>query len=54
MERQYAEFVDLLLASGADVEATDQYGDTALLRAVEIGSIHMINKLIHHGADIEV
>ena len=54
VERQYADFVDLLLVNGADVEATDQYGDTALLRAVEVGSIQMINKLLDHGADIEV
>lgn len=43
--------VDLLLANGADVEQTDDYGHTALLAAMRSGNLAKAKRLLAHGAD---
>ena len=44
--------VDALIRSGADVNAKDFRGDTALVRAVAYGHTAIVNRLIAAGADL--
>ena len=44
--------VRYLLAEGADVNAREQFGDTALTEATYFGHLALINELLAHGADI--
>src|SRR5207237_509312 len=44
--------VRLLLAHGADVNATDPYGDTALMTGAGRGSLAIVQLLLSHGADV--
>jgi uncharacterized protein len=50
--RRSAECVQLLLAKGADVNAVDAAGETALMcAAAEIDSAELVQLLLQHGAD---
>ena len=46
--------VKLLLAQGADVNARDSYGQTALMRAAHKGDYQVAVFLVEHGADLDV
>ena len=47
------DIVKLLIASGADVTAMDDYGVSALRCAVEEGDFEIASLLISHGANVE-
>ena len=44
--------VRLLIQNGASVNAQDAMGNTALMYAVQKGSIETVKTLLEHGADI--
>lgn len=44
--------VEKLIAAGADVNATDNYNNTALMQAAYCGHIKVLEKLIENGADV--
>ena len=46
----YEDIVIMLIKSGADVDARDKYGWTALMLAKERGRIEIVNLLKHYGA----
>lgn len=46
--------VRLLLAAGADVNARDHYGQTALMLAAHAGQHEIVETLIAHRADLNV
>ena len=51
---QYAvsvEFIEWLLQHGADIEAADSYGRTALYRHAQVRQPEKIRILLQHGAD---
>jgi ankyrin repeat protein len=52
--REQAAIVRLLLRNGADVEAMDAYGATALHYAVEFDTEQALMVLLEHGADVDV
>jgi ankyrin repeat protein len=52
--REQAAFVRLLIRNGADVEAMDAYGATALHYAVDFYSEQALMVLLEHGADVDV
>ncbi|KAF2903176.1 hypothetical protein ILUMI_03014 [Ignelater luminosus] len=45
--------VMFLLSKGADIEAKDNFEETALLRVARNGDLHMTESLLSKGADIE-
>lgn len=45
--------IDRLLAGGQDVDATDGYSQTALMRASHAGRIEVVELLIARGADLD-
>ena len=47
-----SDVVRYLLAEGADVNAREQLGDTALTEAAYYGHEALVNELLAHGADI--
>lgn len=47
------EVVGLLLSLGADANAADDHGITALHRAVQSGSLRTVRRLVEAGADLE-
>ena len=49
-----SEVVELLLSLGADANAADSEGITALHRAVQSGSVPTVRRLVEAGADLEV
>ena len=51
--RHVAAAVDHLLDAGADPNATDINGKTALMLAVEANNIPMVDRLLREGADIQ-
>jgi uncharacterized protein len=51
-ELGYLEIVDLLLDRGADIEATDDLGQRALLSAARFGRTEVVRCLLDRGADI--
>lgn len=48
------EILDFLIAKGADVNATDDEGTTALMTAGGEGFVPIVQTLLDHGADLEV
>ena len=48
----HAEVAELLIGRGADVNATDLYGGTALIEAVMVGNGPVLRLLIEAGADL--
>jgi|GEM_PF-671084 len=50
-ETNDANRVASLLADGADIDARNEHGMTALMRAASCGRIHMVRALLKHGAD---
>jgi uncharacterized protein len=51
-ELGYLEIVDLLLDRGADIEATDDLGQRALLSVARFGRTEVVRRLLDRGADI--
>ena len=51
-ELGYLEIVDLLLDRGADIEATDDLGQRALLSAARFGRTEVVRRLLDRGANI--
>ncbi len=47
------EFVDFLLARGADIDAKNRWGETALIQAAEEGDREFVDFLLARGADID-
>ena len=47
-----SDVVRYLLAEGADVNAREQLGDTALTEATYYGHLALIKELLSHGADV--
>ncbi len=45
--------ISRLLATGQDVDATDGYSQTALMRASHAGRVEAVGLLIAHGADLD-
>jgi ankyrin repeat protein len=45
--------IDVLLSRGADVNATDEDGTTALMHAAELGCVSVAQRLLDKGADLE-
>jgi ankyrin repeat protein len=43
-----------LLEEGADVNARDRYGQTALMLAAHAGHLEVVERLIAHGANLDV
>ncbi|CZR48711.1 uncharacterized protein FPRO_03968 [Fusarium proliferatum ET1] len=50
----YRQILELLLQSGADVNACDEDGDSPLHMASLIGSTDMVENLIKNGADVDI
>ena len=46
------EMVRFLVANGAEINAQDNSGETALIKAVRIGALEVIRLLVENGADI--
>jgi ankyrin repeat protein len=51
---EYIEMVNLLLEAGADVNAQDELGFTALIWASQWGHTAVVKLLIEEGADINI
>ena len=49
-----ADIIKLLVEKGADINAQDGRGCTALMRAAYIGYPELVNFLLEHGADKSV
>lgn len=49
--KETAQIVDLLLAAGADVKSRDEFGNTPLSMAVELGQVSLMRAFLEHGAD---
>jgi ankyrin repeat protein len=47
------EAIDVLLSRGADVNATDEDGSTALMHAAGLGFAPIVQRLLDKGADLE-
>src|SRR5262249_55545029 len=47
------EAIDVLLARGADVNAADEEGTTALMHAAGLGFVSIVQRLLDKGADLE-
>jgi len=50
-ETNDANRVEPILAEGADIDARNEHGMTALMRAASRGRIRMVRALLEHGAD---
>ena len=48
------EIVKYLLENGADINAKDNYGTTALMKASSNGQLEIVQFLIENGADINI
>lgn len=51
-ERGHTATIDLLLASGADIEAANEWGETAIIIAARKDRYDAVETLIKHGANI--
>jgi len=52
-KQSYLEEVRLLLEQGADINARDRYGQTALMNAAHTGQLALVRLLIEKGADLD-
>ena len=52
IEHNYIDIVQLFLAAGADVNAKDNEGETALMTAASDGSTEIVRQLLAAGADV--
>jgi len=50
-ETERIDQVDILLENGADINASNEHGMTALMRATASGQVRMVSVLLAHGAD---
>jgi ankyrin repeat protein len=46
--------IDLLLSSGADLNARDSFGDTAVMTAAGMGEFEVVHYLLEQGADYQI
>lgn len=53
-EKNYTKIVELLVSAGADLDARDSAGDTALARAARSGHEEIVRLLISNGADVNL
>jgi ankyrin repeat protein len=53
-EKNYTKIVELLVSAGADLDAQDSAGDTALARAARSGHKEIVQLLISKGADVNL
>jgi len=51
--RGYKEFIELLVAKGADINETNSLNETALMLAAESGNLDLVKWLVEHGAEID-
>lgn len=49
-----AKLLETLIARGADINAKDAHGQTALMRASHQGRVDLVRLLANHGADLNV
>jgi ankyrin repeat protein len=54
MLQSLSDQMKVLRASGADIDAQDQHGETALHEAASVGDLDLVGILISAGADINV
>jgi ankyrin repeat protein len=47
-----AKLLETLIAGGADINAKDAHGQTALMRASHKGRVNLVRLLTNHGADL--
>ena len=47
------EKVRLLIQKGVDIDAKDQYGQTALMNAAHAGQVELVHLLVEQGADLD-
>ena len=50
----YVDMIKLLLSAGANVNATDKWGDTALMQACSEGKFDIVKLLLASGANVNV
>ena len=51
---QYSEIVELLISYGADINATDKNGWTALMFASQNGYVESVKILLQYNADVNI
>jgi uncharacterized protein len=44
----------VLLSVGADIDAQENNGSTALIKAAHAGHVDMVSTLLDHGADVDI
>ena len=52
--RMFPEVIRMLLGAGADIEAKESHGGTALMAAAWIGHLPAVETLLEAGADVNV
>lgn len=52
MEKGNAKLVNLFVAKGADLKASDALGDNLLMMAIRLGHTHLIDDLLEKGVDV--
>jgi Ankyrin repeats (3 copies) len=53
-EQEGIDTTDVLLKSGADLEARDSGGNTPLMRALALGRLHVVRHLLQRGSAVDV
>ena len=53
-EHNKSEVLKILLQNGADIEAKDFDGETALIAAAEVGDLDIVKCLFDNGADVSL
>lgn len=51
-EKECNDIIELLCHYGADIEHKDEYGNTALAKAVARGNLEIVKKLVNYGANV--